>query len=128
MSTTFFQQMHQQSTLEKLKSQYEILLVLEEKAVTSICQKKKKWQTFLNLSAVLQACDSNIDKVVQTTVYMTDASKFPELNELFSEFFSKTPPTRSTPIVQLPKGLLLGIECIALAWVSSEPILSMRIL
>ena len=72
-------------------------------------------QAFLNLSTALQACGSNMDKVVQTTVFLTDASKFPELNELFSEFFSKTPPTRSTPIVQLPKGLLFSIECIALA-------------
>ena len=72
-------------------------------------------QAFLNLSAALQACGSNMDKVVQTTVFLTDATKFPELNELFSEFFSKTPPTRSTPIVQLPKGLLFSIECIALA-------------
>ncbi len=71
-------------------------------------------QAFLNLSTVLQACGSNMDKVVQTTVFLTDASKFPELNKLFSEFFSKTPPTRSTPIVQLPKGLLFGMECIAL--------------
>ncbi|MCH8908098.1 MAG: RidA family protein [Candidatus Heimdallarchaeota archaeon] len=68
-------------------------------------------QAFLNLSAALQACGSNMDKAVQTTVFLTDASKFPVLNELFS----KTPPTRSSPIVQLPKGLLFSIKCIALA-------------
>lgn len=72
-------------------------------------------QAFLNLSSILEAAGSSMDKVVQTTVWLSDASKFTELNKLFSEFFTKIPPSRSTPIVQLPKGLLFGIECIALA-------------
>jgi len=51
--------------------------------------------------------------VVKTTVYLADASQFEVLNALFGEYFPTDPPTRATPIVQLPKGLLISIEAIA---------------
>ena len=51
--------------------------------------------------------------VVKTTVYLADASQFEVLNALFGEYFPSDPPTRATPIVQLPKGLLISIEAIA---------------
>ena len=51
--------------------------------------------------------------VAKTTIYVADASQFGVLNELFGEFFPKSPPTRAVPVVQLPKGLLISIEAIA---------------
>jgi 2-iminobutanoate/2-iminopropanoate deaminase len=72
-------------------------------------------QAFKNLARVLKASGSSMEQVVKTTVFVTDASQFPILNELYSQYFSTNPPARSTPIVQLPRGLLISIECIAIS-------------
>jgi 2-iminobutanoate/2-iminopropanoate deaminase len=68
---------------------------------------------FENLSRVVAAADLQMSDVVKTTVYLADASEFGTLNKLFAEHFPSSPPTRATPIVQLPKGLLISIEAIA---------------
>lgn len=68
---------------------------------------------FENLAKVVGAADLTMGDVVKTTVYLADASKFAILNSLFGEYFAKSPPTRATPIVELPKGLLISIEAIA---------------
>ncbi|MFL5734243.1 MAG: RidA family protein [Chloroflexia bacterium] len=70
-------------------------------------------QAFENLSAVLQAAGSSLAHVVKTTVFCADATAFATLNQLYAEFFPSDPPARSVPIVQLPRGLLISIECIA---------------
>ena len=72
-------------------------------------------QAFENLRAVLAAANCSMDDVIKTTCWVADAAFFQEFNELYSEFFPNEPPTRSTPIVALPKGLLFSIECIAVA-------------
>jgi 2-iminobutanoate/2-iminopropanoate deaminase len=70
-------------------------------------------QAFVNLSTVLEAAGSSLGHVVKTTVFCADASAFASLNKLYAEFFPENPPARSVPIVQLPRGLLISIECIA---------------
>lgn len=68
---------------------------------------------FQNLERVLSAAGLGMADVAKTTVYLADAGQFSALNALFEEFFPSSPPTRATPIVQLPKGLLISIEAIA---------------
>ena len=58
---------------------------------------------FENLSRVVAAAGLEMTDVVKTTVYLADASQFSVLNLLFGEYFPTSPPTRATPIVQLPK-------------------------
>ena len=70
-------------------------------------------QAFENVGAVLAAANCTMDDVVKTTCWVADAAFFQEFNELYAEFFPNEPPTRSTPIVALPKGLLFSVECIA---------------
>jgi 2-iminobutanoate/2-iminopropanoate deaminase len=70
-------------------------------------------QAFENLSTVLRAAGSGLQYVVKTTFFMADASAFPTLNQLFAEYFPTNPPARSVPIVQLPRGLLISIEAVA---------------
>lgn len=70
-------------------------------------------QAFENIRAVLAAANCSMDDVVKTTGWVADAAFFPEFNSLYAEFFPTDPPTRSTPIVALPRGLLISIECIA---------------
>jgi len=70
-------------------------------------------QAFANLAAALEDGGSRLARVIKVTCFITDASAFPILNTLFAEFFPDSPPARSGPIVQLPKGLLFSIEAIA---------------
>lgn len=69
-------------------------------------------QAFQNLATVLQAAGSDLEHVAKTTIFLTNAAEFTKLNELYAEFFPKNPPARSVPIVQLPRGLLISIECV----------------
>ena len=70
-------------------------------------------QAFENVRAILAAAKCTMGDVVKTTCWVADADSFQDFNALYGEFFPKDPPTRSTPIVALPKGLLYSMECIA---------------
>ena len=72
-------------------------------------------QAFANLAAVLEDAGSRLERVVKVTCFLADAAAFPALNALFAEFFPVAPPVRSAPIVQLPRGLLISIDAIAVA-------------
>lgn len=72
-------------------------------------------QAFENVRAVLAAANCTMDDVVKTTCWVAEADAFQDFNGLYGEFFPNDPPTRSTPIVALPKGLLYSMECIAVA-------------
>lgn len=67
-----------------------------------------------NLKAIIEAAGSTMDKVLKTTVYMTDLSAFGDVNEIYGEYFSKPYPARATVEVSaLPKGVLVEIDAIA---------------
>jgi 2-iminobutanoate/2-iminopropanoate deaminase len=70
-------------------------------------------QAFVNLRTVLEAVGSGLDHVAKVTVFLASADYFPQVNALFAEFFPSDPPARSTPVVSLPRGLLISIEAIA---------------
>ncbi len=70
-------------------------------------------QAFQNLQTCLDCAGLSMDDVVKVVTYLTDASQRGELNTLFGEYFPTDPPARSTPIVELPLGLLLSIEATA---------------
>jgi 2-iminobutanoate/2-iminopropanoate deaminase len=70
-------------------------------------------QAFANLAMVLDDAGSSLARVVKVTCFVTDASAFATLNALFAELFPVAPPVRSTPIVQIPRGLLFSIDAIA---------------
>jgi 2-iminobutanoate/2-iminopropanoate deaminase len=71
-------------------------------------------QAFRNLEAVLRAGGSRPELVVNTTILVVDVADFPELNELFAEFFPTEPPARMVMQVPLPPGLRISIGCVAL--------------
>lgn len=73
-------------------------------------------QVFENLTAVLTAAGSGLDKVLKTTVFLSDMDNFAAMNEVYAKFFGEHKPARSTVAVKtLPKNALVEIECIALA-------------
>ena len=68
-----------------------------------------------NLDAVLQAAGSGLHHTVQTTVFLAHFSDFPAMNEVYEEYFTDTPPARSTlEAGALPRGMLVQIGCIAI--------------
>ena len=68
---------------------------------------------FERLATILKAAGSGMEHVVKTTVFLTDAANFGPMNQLYAEFFPTEPPVRATPIVALPRGLLISIEAVA---------------
>jgi len=69
-----------------------------------------------NLKTMLAQAGSSLEKVVKTTVFLTDVNDFDTLNVIYSEFFPACPPARScVQVAALPKGALAEIEAVALA-------------
>ena len=69
-----------------------------------------------NLSAVLQAAGSSLDRVVKTTVFLTDLADFADMNETYGRFFGEAAPARSTvQVSRLPRDVRVEIDLIALA-------------
>jgi 2-iminobutanoate/2-iminopropanoate deaminase len=71
-------------------------------------------QVLRNITAVLEAAGSSLDKVVKTTVFLKDMGDFKAMNEVYGEFFANEPPARSTvEVANLIPGALLEIDAIA---------------
>ena len=71
-------------------------------------------QVLLNLSEVLKAAGTGLEKVVKTTVFLKDMNNFVEMNEVYAKFFGDHKPARATvEVARLPKDVLVEIECTA---------------
>ena len=69
-----------------------------------------------NLRAVLEAAGSGMDRVLRTTIYVTDLSLFARVNRVYGKYFPETPPARATvQVAALPLGALVEIDAVALA-------------
>jgi 2-iminobutanoate/2-iminopropanoate deaminase len=72
-------------------------------------------QTLTNLRAILEAAGSGMDRLVKTTVFLTNLDDFQGMNEVYARHVGDQPPARSTfEVSKLPPGLLVEIEAIAL--------------
>jgi 2-iminobutanoate/2-iminopropanoate deaminase len=68
-----------------------------------------------NLKTVLECAGSALEKVVKTTIFLTDVEDFDAVNAIYAEYFEKDPPARScVQVAALPKGALMEIEAVAL--------------
>jgi 2-iminobutanoate/2-iminopropanoate deaminase len=73
-------------------------------------------QVFDNLQAILEEAGSGLDKIVKTTVFLTDLGDFAGMNEVYARRVGQPPPARATvEISNLPSGAKVEIEAIALA-------------
>ena len=69
-----------------------------------------------NLSAVLQAAGTSLDKVLRCTVFLKNMGDFAAMNEVYGRYFGQAPPARTTvEAARLPKDTLVEIDVIALA-------------
>ena len=71
-------------------------------------------QAIANLKNVLEAAGSGLDKVVKTTVFISDMNDFAALNAVYAELFGGSKPARScVQAARLPKDVKVEIEAIA---------------
>jgi 2-iminobutanoate/2-iminopropanoate deaminase len=71
-------------------------------------------QVLKNLGAVLTAANTGWDRVVKTTVFLTDLADFAAFNAVYEQVLGAAKPARSTvQVAALPRGAKVEIELIA---------------
>jgi 2-iminobutanoate/2-iminopropanoate deaminase len=72
-------------------------------------------QVLRNLSQVLEASGTTLERVVKTTVFLADMDDFAAMNEVYGRYFAAAPPARATvEAARLPRDARVEIEAIAL--------------
>ena len=73
-------------------------------------------QTLENIKNILEEAGSGMNRVVATTVYMTNIGDFGQMNQVYAEYFTSNPPGRTTVgVTALPAGAQVEITVTALA-------------
>lgn len=75
---------------------------------------EKVEQIMKNIAAILKAASCDMDSIVKATVYVTDLSQMPKLNEVYPTFFNPPYPAREAVCVkELPLGATIEISVVA---------------
>ncbi len=70
-------------------------------------------QVLDNLKAVAEAAGGNLDQVIKFTVYLTDLSNFPLVNEIMAEYLTEPYPARAAVgVAELPKGASVEMDAV----------------
>ena len=70
-------------------------------------------RVFDNLSAVAEAAGASLADAVKLTVFLTDLTDFPMVNQVMPEYFDEPYPARAAiGVAALPKGVPVEIEAI----------------
>jgi len=80
--------------------------------------KQQTVQTLENMKSLLAAHGLTLDKVIKTTVYLKNMTRFKDMNEVYTKYFNEPRPARScVEVSALPKlavnELLIEIEDVA---------------
>lgn len=77
--------------------------------------KRQTRQTFKNIERILAIEGAGLKDILKISVFLLTLDSFKEMNEVFKEFFSVDPPTRTTITVkEFPQGVLIEVDAIAL--------------
>ena len=72
-------------------------------------------QVIENIKSILAAAGASLSDVVKTTVFLKDIGHFPEMNQVYRQYFAADAPARSCiEVSRLPKDVLIEIESIAI--------------
>jgi 2-iminobutanoate/2-iminopropanoate deaminase len=72
-------------------------------------------QTIENIKSILASAGASLSDVVKTMVFLKDIAHFPEMNQVYKQYFSTEAPARScVEVSRLPKDVLIEIESIAI--------------
>lgn len=70
-------------------------------------------QVFRNLRAVAQASGGDLNNIVKLTVFLTDLTHFPLVNQIMAEYFQPPYPARAVVgVAALPKGATIEMDAI----------------
>jgi reactive intermediate/imine deaminase len=70
-------------------------------------------RVFENLKAIAQAAGGSLANVVKLSVFLTDLTHFPKVNESMASYFSEPYPARAAVgVAALPRGARVEMECI----------------
>ena len=71
-------------------------------------------QVLSNLRAILEAAGSSLNRVLKTTVYVSDIELWSKVNEIYARTFGEHRPARAlVPVKELHYGFKIEIEAIA---------------
>lgn len=72
-------------------------------------------QSLTNVKSILEAAGSGMDKVMKTTVFLSDMNNFTAMNGIYKTFFTegKFPARSAVQVGRLPMDVLVEIEVIA---------------
>jgi len=69
-----------------------------------------------NLTAIVEAAGSSLDRAVKATVYLKEMNDFAAMNEVYARYFPSNPPARSTvEAARLPRDVRIEIDLVCLA-------------
>ncbi len=77
-------------------------------------------QVFENLTTLLEAAGTSWANVVKVGVFLSDMKHFPVLNEIYSTYVTPPYPARTTVQAQLPGGIDVEVDCIAVVPLEQE--------
>ncbi len=71
-------------------------------------------QVLKNIAMVVEAAGSSVDRIVKTTVYVSDIALWGRINQVYADFFGDHRPARAVvPTRNLHFGFLVEIDAIA---------------
>ena len=83
-------------------------------AVEAVGITEQTEQVMKNLGEVLSAAGSSYEKAVKTTCFLADIADFAAFNEVYARYFTEKPARSCVAVKDLPKGVLVEVEVIAL--------------
>ncbi len=82
-------------------------------AVEATTIEEQTEQVCKNLSAVLKAAGSSLEKVVKTTCFLSSMDDFAAFNGIYAKYFTEKPARSCVAAKTLPKNVLVEVEAIA---------------
>lgn len=76
--------------------------------------KEQTRQVMKNLQALLEEAGTSFENVFKTTCFLYDIGDFAAFNEVYAEYFTEKPARSCVAVKDLPKGVLVEVELIAL--------------
>ena len=70
-------------------------------------------QVCKNLSAVLEAAGSSLEKTVKTVCFLSNMADFAAFNEVYGKYFTGKPARSCVAVKTLPKNVLVEVDVIA---------------
>lgn len=76
--------------------------------------KAETTQVMENLKAILTEAGLDFSNILKTTIFLMDMGQFPQVNEIYGQYFTTDAPARETvQVAGLPKGVKVEISMVA---------------